>query len=60
MWWLWQIYLTYVNINFKEDDLYVFVTQQVESWSYSDTRPTPDEAKESVLLISIIIQQAYK
>lgn len=38
-----------MNINFKEDDLYVFVTQQVESWSYSDTRPTPDEAKESVI-----------
>lgn len=44
-------YLTYMNIYFKEDNLWVLVTQHVESWSYSDTGPTPEEAEESVLVI---------
>lgn len=68
MWWLWQIYLTYMNIYFKEDDLQVLVTQHVESWSYSDTGPTPEETEECVLMIciqslkkcSVINQQPYK
>lgn len=46
-----QTYLTDMNIYFKEDDLWVLVTQHVESWSYSDTGPTPEEAEESVLMI---------
>ncbi len=45
-----QTYLTDMNIYFKEDDLWVLVTQHVESWSYSDTGPTPEEAEESVLM----------
>lgn len=45
-----QTYLADMNIDFKEDDLWVFVTQHVEGWSYSDTGPTPEEAEESVLV----------
>lgn len=57
-------YLTYMNIYFKEDDVWVLVTQHVESWSYSDTGPTPEEAEESVLVICANVsrnaQQVYK
>lgn len=31
-----------MNIYFKEDDLWVLVTQHVESWSYSDTWLAPE------------------
>lgn len=34
-------YRTCMDIYFKEDNLWVFVTQRVEHWSYSDTRLAP-------------------
>lgn len=43
----YQTYLTNMNIYFKEDNLWVLVTQHVESWSYSDTGPAPEEAVQS-------------
>lgn len=40
-----------MNIYFKEDNLWVFVTQCVEYWSYSDTRLAPGERRESMVAI---------
>lgn len=37
-----------MNIYFKEDNLWVFVTQCVEYWSYSGTRLTPGERRKSM------------
>lgn len=39
-----------MDIYFEEDDLWVLVTQHVESWSYSDTWPAPEEAEESMFV----------
>lgn len=41
-------YRTCMNIHFKEDNLWVFVTQRVECWSYSDTRLAAGERRESM------------
>lgn len=42
------IYLTDMYINFKEDNLWIFVAQHVESWSYSDAGSTSKEAEENL------------
>lgn len=47
-----QTHLTAVNIYFEEDDLWVFVTQHVESWSYSDAWPAPEEEGQSRLAVN--------
>lgn len=47
-----QTHLTDVNIYFEEDDLWVFVTQHVESWSYSDAWPAPEEEGQSRLAVN--------
>lgn len=46
-----RTYLTHVDIDFKEDDLWVLVAQHVESRGYSDTGPTPEETEDSTLAI---------
>lgn len=46
-----QTHLTYMDIYFKEDDLWILVTQHVESRSYSDTGSTPEETEESMFVI---------
>lgn len=40
-----------MNIYFKKDNLWVFVTQCVEYWSYSDTRLAPGERRENMVEI---------
>lgn len=40
-----------MNIYFKEDDLWVLITQHVESWSYSDTGLTAEETDKTMLVI---------
>lgn len=44
-------YRTCMNVYFKKDNLWVFVTQCVEYWSYSDTRLAPGERRENMVEI---------
>lgn len=52
-------YLTYTNVYFQEDNLWVSVTQHVENWSYSDTGLTTKEAEERVLVIHVYLSRNY-
>lgn len=47
-----------MNIYFEEDDLWVFVTQHVESWSYSDTGLAAGERGEHVIDLYWALQAA--